>query len=993
MNSVIEALHIYDEHKRAILSHTYTSRPLSATQLLPLYLEHPAPRPNLIYLSNTNPPTLVFSLEHANLLYLATTSSEIEPLLVLEFLHRVIDVFEEFLGAPVLAHKIEANYDVVAQLLNEMCDAGTINTTEPNALRDVVEVEGLLGKLLGSINLPGKPPSTSGPPSLAAQNLPALPWRRANVRHTSNELYADVVETLSVTLAPSGRPIAAFAHGTIAFTSKVSGVPDIVMSLTAPSGKHNLKSIMGLPVFHPCVRLNRWKDNPGELSFIPPDGRFILAGYEVDLLPFANGQSGNISSSNLKLPVSVEVKTGLGTTGSDFEVRLIINKIFGPTGPLSGPSARGGSSGGRGFGGPHAGTVASPLLQDVVVTVPLPADVRNLSDVRPSKGDASYNAGDSVLEWHIPAKALAAGTTSFGLRCSVMGPLESEPLDDDLSGFGFGQEYSYDEPYQTSEAGGQNKSQGKTTESDRDAKKMAQNKILMPSSASVSFSVKGWLPSGIKVEGILIDARKSRGLGEGIKPYKGVKYLTISKGGVEIRQSPSGIRAWKFNDRIYHCAPQPFPSWRAAMSVLVIPAVAPAAGRRVCSRGLRFGRDASLTPVAKITPVHSRIESRRYGSTTTTSEKQRPRTAIFFPGQGVQKVGMLSPWLESFPRTTARILDEIDSYMGYKLSTTIQDGPSRTLTATPNAQPAIMATSILILRILEEEFGFAVSERVDVSLGHSLGEFAALVAAGVLTFEDALHLVRRRAEAMAEATRKARDEFGGEYGMVALVTEPEYLSSLVEAIDEFVGYRSAGTRSESAERRPIDQVLIANINSKNQIVLSGSLHKIKELAAHVRQFLGHDPRAVRLNSDSPFHSPIMWPAVSVMRELLGRKSRVKGREAEDVVTFPGQLQCVSNVSARPFGSAAEVRELLARQCLETVRWWDSIKYLDQEQRVRRWIGIGPGKVGRNLVGKEVGMRGVDTVKGGGVWAVTDPFEIEEMLKGLEKTEGLVEEDE
>jgi hypothetical protein len=139
----------------AVLSHTYTQRPLSAQHLLPLYLEHPAPRPNLIYLPNSNPPTLVFSLHHANLLFLATASSEVEPLVVLEFIHRIIDAFEEFLGAPLIAQKIESQYDVVAQLLNEMCDTGMINTTEPNALRDIVEVEGWVGKLLGSINLPG----------------------------------------------------------------------------------------------------------------------------------------------------------------------------------------------------------------------------------------------------------------------------------------------------------------------------------------------------------------------------------------------------------------------------------------------------------------------------------------------------------------------------------------------------------------------------------------------------------------------------------------------------------------------------------------------------------------------------------------------------------------------------------------------------------------------------------------------------------------------
>lgn len=534
MNGVIEALHIYDEHNRAILSNIYTSRPLSANHLLPLYLEHPTPRPNLIYLPNTNPPTLVFSLTHANLLYLATSSSEIEPLLVLEFLHRVIDALEEFLGAPVLAHKIEANYDVVAQLLTEMCDAGTVNTTEPNALRDLVEVEGLLGKLLGSINLPGKSPSAAPVPSLLAQSAPALPWRRANVRHTSNELYADIVETLSVTLAPSGRPIAAFANGTIAFTSKVSGVPDILVNITGPSGKHNLQSVMELPVFHPCVRLNRWKDCPGELSFIPPDGRFILAGYEVDLLPFTNGKSGSMSSNSLRLPVSIEVKTGLGSTGSDFEVRLNTTKNFGNSGSsMSGSSGRGGGPGGRSFGASHPGSASAPLLQDLIVSVPLPADVRNLSDVRPTKGDASFSIGEKVLEWHIPTKELSAGSY-FSLRCSVQGPMADDQEDDDPNGFGFGKDYTYDEPYQSSINNKPKDNEG-VSSGEKDAKKIAQNKILMPSSASVSFSVKGWLSSGIRVESILIDPRKSRGIGESLKPYKGVKYLTISKGGVEIR--------------------------------------------------------------------------------------------------------------------------------------------------------------------------------------------------------------------------------------------------------------------------------------------------------------------------------------------------------------------------------------------------------------------------------------------------------------------------
>ncbi|GAB0137489.1 hypothetical protein EsDP_00005751 [Epichloe bromicola] len=378
---------------------------------------------------------------------------------------------------------------------------------------------------------------------------------------------------------------------------------------------------------------------------------------------------------------------------------------------------------------------------------------------------------------------------------------------------------------------------------------------------------------------------------------------------------------------------------------------------------------------------------------STEGGPRRPKTAIFFPGQGTQKVGMLNPWLEAFPCTASEIIQEVDHCAGFKLSEVIRDGPSSVLTQTTNAQPAIMATSIVILKILEREFNFKVAERFDVTLGHSLGEFAALVAGGYIDFRDSLYMVKRRAAAMSEATKKAVQEYGGDYGMVAIVTEPEYLRGLIGAIHDFVGHSSAGSKAESSEDvPPIDQVLIANINSKNQIVLSGNLERITTLMAHVRQFLGHDPRAVRLHSDSPFHSPIMKPAVSVMQTLLESKSRVPGRENEDMIKFPGDIPCLSNVTARPFQSKEQLKELLARGCLETVRWWDSIRYLDQQEKVRRWVGIGPGKVGRNLVGKEVGMRGKDLVKGGGVWAITDPMDIEEVLRGLEETDGIVDEE-
>lgn len=334
---------------------------------------------------------------------------------------------------------------------------------------------------------------------------------------------------------------------------------------------------------------------------------------------------------------------------------------------------------------------------------------------------------------------------------------------------------------------------------------------------------------------------------------------------------------------------------------------------------------------------------------------------------------MANTWMDHFPQTTRRTLDEMDEILGLKLSHIILEGPNSKLNETENAQPAIMAISVLILRILEQEFGFNIKSRVDVTLGHSLGEFTALVAAGYLDFADALKLVRRRAEVMARCTRQIVERSGETYGMVALICEPDRLEDLLKTVYEFLGLRTSRYDDTSHAMPPISQVTVGNINSPNQIVLSGSIPRIKALLIQLRQFGGHDPRAVRLNSESPFHSPVMSPATEYMEAAVEKVD----------ITFPAMFPCISNVSALPFQSREDLMQLLSRQCTDTIRWWDSIRYLHQERGVRCWIGIGPGKVGRNLVGKEVGR--VDT-KGGGVWAVCNPAEIEEMMAALEKTE-------
>ncbi|KAF1958151.1 hypothetical protein CC80DRAFT_524385 [Byssothecium circinans] len=596
--STIEALYIFDEHNTPLLEHIYTGRPPPSSTLLPLYLSEPTPRPPLIYLPHTNPSTLLYSITQDQLLFLCPCSTDTGgPLQILEFLHRVADVLEDYLGAPLLASKIEANYDVVAQLLSEMVDGGVVSCTEPNALKDVVEAPSLLKGLLGQVGLPASTPSLGGagggggPFSLggmgrgasprlapmggaggsAAQNASRIPWRRANVRHTSNELYVDIVETLNVTLSPSGRPLAAIVNGTIAFTAKVSGIPDLHLQLGCPGGVGNT---VALPVFHPCVRLNRWKERPGELSFVPPDGRFVLAGYEVDLLGSAALESFSTSataksSPRLNVPATVSVQTGLGPAGADFEVRLQLNPRF--TGKSLNPSSATSSSlsgrggiGGRGLGGASfgpsttSGTTSAPSIEEMVVHIPLPAAVKNVTDLRVVKGagEAGYAPGDRSIEWRINTREISTlmandrgsgmGATAT-LRGTVVGRDADIDIENDVDGGPVSlsrNTYDYDDDqtssYQAhpSSLNHNNKNGNGNGGSSGGVGLQAEKskmKVLMPSCATVSFSVKGWLPSGIKVESLGLDVKRSKGLGSGVTPYKGVKYLCLSRRGVECR--------------------------------------------------------------------------------------------------------------------------------------------------------------------------------------------------------------------------------------------------------------------------------------------------------------------------------------------------------------------------------------------------------------------------------------------------------------------------
>ena len=360
------------------------------------------------------------------------------------------------------------------------------------------------------------------------------------MKHTSNELYVDIVETLSAIFAPSGRPISAFANGTIAFNAKISGVPDLTLSLAAPGGKQGIEKAMSLPCFHPCVRLARWHERPGELSFVPPDGRFALAGYECDLLPGvfdADSHAGKIAAPNVMLPVSLELVPSLGASGDELEVRLSLPLRVGAGSSSSLPSresqaTRSLNNAGRlGFNANASPAVGGPTPTNIVVSIPFPPSVRNVADIRCSKGEAHFLPRDFEVEWSISGKeAETIGSAGAVLRCSVVGlgthgeqSTEGLKLKTDT--------FDYDEG--VAEASAESKESPEKAPAAIDPRE--RNSLLMPQTAALSFNVKGWLASGIRVEALNVNTKSSKGLGAGVSPYKGVKYHTVSRKGIEVR--------------------------------------------------------------------------------------------------------------------------------------------------------------------------------------------------------------------------------------------------------------------------------------------------------------------------------------------------------------------------------------------------------------------------------------------------------------------------
>jgi [acyl-carrier-protein] S-malonyltransferase len=280
--------------------------------------------------------------------------------------------------------------------------------------------------------------------------------------------------------------------------------------------------------------------------------------------------------------------------------------------------------------------------------------------------------------------------------------------------------------------------------------------------------------------------------------------------------------------------------------------------------------------------------------------------AFVFPGQASQAVGMGAELAVAF--TAAReVFEEVDDALSQRLSKLMFEGPEDELTLTENAQPAIVAVSLAVVRVLEREAGIRLPEKGRFVAGHSMGEYSALAATGAFSVPDAVRLVKRRGQAMQEAVPV------GEGAMAALI-----------------GLDMDAAKEVAEEAAEDDVCAPANDNAPGQVVLSGHLSAI-ERAVEIAAGKGAR-RAIMLPVSAPFHCSLMAPAADVMAAALA-----------EVDMPPPSLELIANVTAAPVVDPESIRDLLVRQVTAMVRWRESVLRMRQEG-IETLIELGAGKI-------------------------------------------------
>ena len=313
------------------------------------------------------------------------------------------------------------------------------------------------------------------------------------------------------------------------------------------------------------------------------------------------------------------------------------------------------------------------------------------------------------------------------------------------------------------------------------------------------------------------------------------------------------------------------------------------------------------------------------------------KNAFVFPGQGSQFVGMGKDLAENFA-SAREVFQEVDNTLNQNLFALMTGGPEHELTLTANTQPALMAVSMAVVRVLEKEFGIALKDKAAFVAGHSLGEYSAACAAGVFSLADTARLLRARGDAMQKAVPF------GVGGMAAVIgVSFKDINALVEACCD-----------ENA------LCVAANDNSDGQVVLSGHMAAIDKAVEIAPEFGAK--RCIKLPVSAPFHSPLMQPAAETMARVL-----------MEVEARPAEIPLISNVLAEPVSDEKEIIKRLVDPVTGTVRWRETMNFL-HDRSVTDVYELGAGKVLSGLFKrsfKEIHAASVCT-----------PADIEELAKNL-----------
>lgn len=311
--------------------------------------------------------------------------------------------------------------------------------------------------------------------------------------------------------------------------------------------------------------------------------------------------------------------------------------------------------------------------------------------------------------------------------------------------------------------------------------------------------------------------------------------------------------------------------------------------------------------------------------------------AFVFPGQGSQFVGMGKDLADNFA-SAREVFEEVNEALGQDLFKLMTEGPESELMLTSNTQPALMAHSMAVVRVLEKEFGIKLAEKASYVAGHSLGEYSAACAAGVFSLEDTAKLLRIRGDAMQKAVPL------GIGGMAAVLgVSFKDIDALVEACND--------------ER---NLCVAANDNSDGQVVLSGHTAAIEKAVEIASEFGAK--RCVRLPVSAPFHSPLMQPAAEAM-----------ARAFMQVESSDAQIPLIANVLAAPITDHKQIIKNLIEQVTGTVRWRETVIFM-KEQGVTDIIELGAGKVLSGIVKRS--QKDINSASVGSV------AEIEELAKNL-----------